>query len=146
VIRFLIDTNVPSELSKPRPSPEVQAWVALYPRSEHAISVITLAEFTKGIAQHSDVLQSERLQLWLDTKLRRWFTDRVLPISAPVAERAGTFIGEHQKAGRHLTMADALIAATAAEYGLTLIARNTRDFQFIDVPLINPWLSPDPVQ
>jgi predicted nucleic acid-binding protein len=146
VIRFLIDTNVPSELNKPRPAPEVEAWVGLYPRGQHAISVITLAEFTKGIAQQPDLLQAMRLQSWLDMKLRRWFGGRVLSVTAPIAERAGTFIGEHQRAGRQLTLADAVIAATAIEHELTLVTRNTRDFKFIDVRIINPWLSADPIQ
>ena len=138
MIRFLLDTNVPSEVRKPHPDDQLSRWLAARPREELELSVITFSEVIKGIAQHSDPVQSEQLQHWFDTVLRRWFDGRVLPVISSIAERAGQMIGEKAKAGRVLALADALIAATAVEHELILVTRNVRDFSGIDVRIINP--------
>lgn len=140
--RYLLDTNVPSELIRPKPSPQVERWVAATSRSSNYFSVISLAEVVRGIAQHSDPIQSAKLQLWLDLKLRRWFAGRLLPLMPQTAELAGRIIGEQQKQGRQISFTDAAIAATALEYDLTLVTRNIRDFKDLGLHRINPWEEP----
>ena len=128
---FLLDTNILSELSRPQPNPHVLAWSARIPRI--AISVITLEELRFGVAAHPGV----RLQRWLDEILLQVAT--VIPVDQAKAEWAGTQRGKQRLIGRTLTQADALIAATAALEGLTLVTRNVRDFQGLGLSLLNPF-------
>ena len=71
--------------------------------------------------------------------MRPWFKERILPVNENVAERWGRLTAEQRRRGRQITMADGLIAATAAEYGLILVTRNVKDFDGLGVPLLNPW-------
>jgi predicted nucleic acid-binding protein len=79
------------------------------------------------------------VQRWLDTALRPWFKGRILPVSEPVAERWGVLTGQFKLKGRPLKVEDGLIAATALEHGLTIVTRNAKDFQSMEVPVVNPW-------
>ena len=63
----------------------------------------------------------------------------ILPVTLAVAERWGTLSGQRRVAGRPLSMADGLIAATALEHGLTLVTRNVNDCENLGVNLLNPW-------
>lgn len=71
--------------------------------------------------------------------MRPWFQGRVLPITETVAERWGRLTSQQRLRGRQITMADGLIAATALEHGLTLVTRNTKDFENLGLSLVNPW-------
>jgi predicted nucleic acid-binding protein len=84
-------------------------------------------------------VQQKRLQTWFDTQIREWFELEILPVTGPIADLTGRLIGRRDLAGRPLALGDALIAATALEYDLTLVTRNTRDFIDIGLRLINPW-------
>lgn len=79
------------------------------------------------------------LQKWLDETLRPWFDQRVLPVTQAIAERMGRLAGEHDNKGLTIAVADALIAATALEWGLVSATRNVKDFVGLDLPLFNPW-------
>ena len=68
------------------------------------------------------------------------FSGRILPATSSIAERWGVLEGQRQLAGRPLHAPDGMIAATALEHGLTLVTRNTKDFESLGVTLINPWL------
>jgi predicted nucleic acid-binding protein len=81
------------------------------------------------------------LQRWLDDTLRPWFDGRILPVTAPVAERWGILAGQSQLKGRVVKVADGLIAATALHHDLTIVTRNVKDFQQLGVAVPNPWES-----
>ena len=66
---------------------------------------------------------------------------RILPVTQKVADRWGVLSGLRQMAGRPLSMADGLIAATALEHGLIIVTRNIRDYEDLGVTLVNPWES-----
>jgi toxin FitB len=138
---FLLDTNVPSELTYPRPSPKVEQWLGKVDDEQLFFSVISLAEICKGIAKLPESKKRTQLQEWLDSTLRPWFGDRVLPVTATIAERMGRWAGEGESAGRTIKIADGLIAATALEHDLTLVTRNVRDFEAFGVAIFNPWES-----
>jgi predicted nucleic acid-binding protein len=79
------------------------------------------------------------LKQWFHTKLIPRFEGRILPVTYAVAEQWGTLDAQAKLKGRAIKTADGLIAATALEYGLTLVTRNVRDFDFLDIPLLDPW-------
>ena len=133
---YLIDTNVLSELRRKLLSPKVVHWFSQRPAGTLYLSVLTLGEILKGIEA---LTESERRLLlldWLETELPAFFSGRILPIDAAVADRWGRLIAQ---AGRPLPAIDSLLAATAALHGFSLVTRNVRDVQGLGVQLINPW-------
>ncbi|MFA5083258.1 MAG: type II toxin-antitoxin system VapC family toxin [Hydrogenophilaceae bacterium] len=133
---YLIDTNVISELVKPLPDANVLRWFEGI--SDHALhlSVLSLGEIRKGVELMPASARREKLRLWLEQDLPGWFEDRLLPVSAPVADRWGRLLAE---AGRPVPAVDSLLAATALGHGLRLVTRNTGDFQFAGLDVVNPW-------
>ena len=133
---YLLDTNVVSELARPRPSPRVLAWFGAVPDHALHVSVLTLGEIRNGVERLRDLHRREKLRLWLESELPVWFGPRVLAIDADVADRWGRLIAA---AGRTLPAVDSLLAATALGHGLRLVTRNTADFDFPDLEVVNPW-------
>jgi len=135
-LSYLIDTNVLSELRRKSPDPGVVAWFDRRPPATLYLSVLTLGEIRKGIEGVVDEARRQSLLDWLETDLPAFFTGRVLPIDAAVADRWGRLLSA---AGRPLPTVDSLLAATALHYGLILVTRNVKDFAGLPVPLFNPW-------
>lgn len=137
---FLLDTNVVSELMKPRPNKRVVRWIDETSEELLHLSVITIGEIRKGI----DLLDPEdprrgALQAWLDGTLRPRFADRLLAFDEFVAERWGQIEALARQLRRTLPTIDAQHAATALHYGLVLATRNTADFRATGVAVFNPW-------
>ncbi len=128
---YLLDTNVVSELMRPRPNPGVADWARGF--GDIVLSVITLEEIEYGLARsHSD-----RIRKWFDEFLDQHIS--ALPLTPEIARRAGRLRAQLQAQGKTRTQADILIAATTQSHGLTLATRNTRDFAGCGVPLFNPF-------
>jgi tRNA(fMet)-specific endonuclease VapC len=136
---FLLDTNVPSELTRPKSDPQVEKWLDDADDEQLFISVVSLGEIFKGLTILPEGKRRQQLQQWLDETLRPWFEGRILPVSEPIAERWGILAGECQLKGRPIKVADGLIAATALEHGLTIVTRNVRDFSGLGMSVYNPW-------
>ncbi len=136
---FLLDTNVLSEVTKPRPEIRVQQWLKDVDDSLLYISVMTLSEILKGITRLDQNTRRALLEQWLDNKLRPWFEGRILPVTQPIAERLGRLAGQQDALGFTLPVADGIIAATALEDKLTVVTRNIKDFTRFQVSLLNPW-------
>jgi predicted nucleic acid-binding protein len=134
---YLIDTNVISELIKPTPHPAVLSFAKTVPESALYLSVLTLGEIQKGIAKLTDSVKQQRLSLWLEQDLPTWFRDRILPIDNETAICWGHL---QANSGRSLPVIDSLLAATAITHRLKLVTRNTSDFIYPALALINPWL------
>ena len=133
---YLVDTNVLSELRRKQPHPHVVAWVEGRPRSALFLSVLTLGEIRKGIEGLDDTPRKQRLTDWLEVELPHYFLGRILGIDARTAQHWGQLMA---RAGRPLPAIDGLLAATALQHGLTLVTRNTRDFDGLPLSLFNPW-------
>lgn len=136
---YLLDTNVVSELRKAasgRAHAGVVAWAASIPTSSLYLSVITLLEIEQGIllVEHRDATQGAVLRQWMDTHVLPAFHGRVLSIDTPVALRCARLHVPSRQSER-----DALIAATALTHHMTVVTRNSRDFQASGVRLLNPW-------
>jgi predicted nucleic acid-binding protein len=136
---FLLDTNIPSELTRSRPDSRVADWLEATDDNSLYVSVITLGEIQKGLTVMPDRRRRLHLQRWLEEELHPWFFGRILPVDEAVAERWGALDGERQLQGLPLNTADGLIVATALEHGLTLVTRNIKDFVGLSVPIFNPW-------
>ena len=136
---FLLDTNVISELVKPRPEPRVTAWIDATDESLLYVSVLTMGEIRKGVTSLLDSARRVALEAWLDSVLALRFAHRTLPIDQAVADRWGRLAAEAAVAKSPLPVIDGLLAATALQHDLTLVTRNTRDVARTRVPLFNPW-------
>jgi len=133
---YLVDTNVLSELRRRQPDAGVVAWMQQRPRQSLYLSVLTLGEIRKGIEQLQDSRRRQSLIDWLEVELPHYFVGRLLSVDALTADRWGHLMA---RAGRPLPAIDGLLAATALQHQLTLVTRNTRDFEGLDLPMINPW-------
>jgi toxin FitB len=137
---FLLDTNVVSELIRPRPSRKVVSWVDATPEALMFLSAITIGEVRKGIDLLAiDDPRRPALQSWLDRDLRLRFTGRLLPFDDGVAERWGQLEAFAKKRRLTVPTIDAQLAATALHHGLTFVTRNTTDIAPTGVPVIDPW-------
>ena len=137
---FLLDTNVISELTKPRPSRKVIAWLESTAEALMHLSVISIGEVRKGIDLLGDGHpRRAALQSWLDRDLRLRFAGRLLAFDDGVAERWGQLEALAKKRRLTLPTIDAQLAATALHHGLTLVTRNTADIAPTGVPTIDPW-------
>jgi len=135
-VKFLLDTNIISELRKrEQANPNVARWVAAIPVEEIGTSVIVLAEIRRGIElkRRRDPDQAHSLDRWF-TQMRSRLGDRVLPIDEPVAE-AWALLGIPDP----LPLIDGLLAATAKVHELTLVTRNVADIARTGVVLLDPF-------
>lgn len=135
---FLLDTNIISELRKPakRRDDRFNAWAGTLSPSETYLSVITLLELRAGIEnkRRHDPRQAAILDSWLDHSVLPAYTGRMLDVDQSVADSAARLHVPNRRPAH-----DALIAATAQVYGLTLVTRNESDFAPMGGSLINPW-------
>jgi predicted nucleic acid-binding protein len=137
---FLIDTNVLSEYNRPGgPNAGVKQWLETTARQTQHVSVLTLAEIQKGIDLLAAGKRRVLLERWLREDLEAWFSGRILSVDGRVGARWASLVAEGARTGRPLPTVDSLIAATALAYDLTVVTRNTRDFEGVGVITINPW-------
>ena len=132
----LLDTNVISEIRKPSADTNVVAWFREQEPTALFLSAITMFELDLGVRrlERRDPLQGAALRRWLDGAVRQSFRGRVLAVDELVARRAAALQVPDPRPDR-----DCFIAATALTHGLRVVTRNTRDFQHLEVELVNPW-------
>ena len=138
-MRYLLDTCVISEVTKPRPTARVLTWLDIQEELSLFLSVITVGELQKGISKLPASRKRRQLQQWVDRELTRRFTGRMLGIDHEVALRWGAMAGAAEQRGQSLPVLDGLLAATALAGGLTLVTRNTAHMQATGVALFDPW-------
>ena len=136
---FLLDTNIVSELVKPKPEANVTEWVENTDESLLYLSVLTLGEIRRGIAALPQSRRRATLEAWLDKDLRARFEGRILVIDQEVADRWGLLTAAARNSGIVLPVIDGLLAATALEHNLTLVTRDTGQIPSISVVVFNPW-------
>src|SRR5437763_13031076 len=139
---WLLDTNVLSELRKPKPEAAVVRFVAGQSLDLLYVSAVTFAEIRFGIELVKDVARRMELNDWLDHKLRPMFEDRVLEISEEIMLKWRLLVEEGRKSGHTFSQPDLIIAATALHHGLTIVSRDTSEYERAGVPVINPWQEP----
>jgi predicted nucleic acid-binding protein len=137
-VSFLLDTNVVSEWTKPRPNLGVRAWLTEADEDQIFLSVVTLAELRHGIER---LIGRRRVSLdeWLRHDLILRFEGRVIPVELAIADEWGRLVARREAQGRPMNAMDALIAATAEVHALTLVTRNNSDFAATVKSILNPW-------
>jgi hypothetical protein len=136
---WLLDTNVLSELRRPRPNAKVVAFLASQPLDRLYVSVVAFAEIRFGIELVPDPARRAELHDWLTLKVRPLFTQRTLPVSEDVMLKWRLLVEEGRKTRYAFSQPDLIIAATALLHGLTVVTRDTGDFEKARAPVINPW-------
>jgi predicted nucleic acid-binding protein len=144
VTGWLLDTNVLSELRRPKPERKVLAFIAAQPLEDLYVSVVTFAEIRFGIETVADVSRRAELGDWFAHKVRPMFEQRVLAISEDVMFKWRLLVEEGRKVRHTFSQPDLFIAATALDQGLTVVSRDVGDYQKARVPVLNPWLDPPP--
>ena len=132
---YLIDTNIISELRRPKRSLPVVRWFGSVEVESLYLSVLTLGELRRGVERLrlKDAVTANALDQWL-TGVRTEFADRILPITDAVTEQWGRL-----SLGQPLPSIDGLLAATALVHQLTVVTRNTADFERSGVECLNPF-------
>jgi toxin FitB len=137
---WLLDTNVIASLAAPTGAPSVKAWASAQDESRMFLSVLTLAEYDKGIHQLPD--EDPRRVRYAANRdaIQARFSGRVLPVSDAVVRRWGALAGRIKRdTGHPPSVIDTLLAATAIEVQLFLVTRNTRDVRHTGAAVFNPW-------
>jgi predicted nucleic acid-binding protein len=137
---FLLDTNFVSELVKPKPEPRVVEWMEAADETLLYLSVLTLGEIRKGMANLPQGRRRTQLETWLNVDLHARFAGRIVPVDEAIADRWGLITAEAKRRQKALPVIDGLLAATALHHNLTVITRNTSDFIDAAVQVLNPWL------
>jgi predicted nucleic acid-binding protein len=131
---YLLDTNVVSELRRPRPHGAVVAWLEGVADADLYLSAVTIGEIQAGIetTREQNAAKAAEIEAWLEQVAQ---TYNILDMNADVFRAWAKLM--HRKSGEIIE--DAMIAATAAVHGLTVVTRNIRDFEGLNVPLLNPF-------
>ncbi len=132
---FLLDTNVVSELRKRRADRQVRTWFAGVAGRDLFLSVLVLGEIRQGVERlrQRDSVAADVLDGWL-SELERGYSERVLPVTAAIADRWG-----HLNVPDPVPTVDGLLAATALVHGMILVTRNVTDVRSTGVPTLNPF-------
>lgn len=136
---WLLDTNILSELRRPKPERKVLAFVAAQPLELLYVSAVTLAEIRFGIELLPDVARRSELNDWLAHNVRPMFEQRVLVITEDIMFKWRLMVEEGRKVGHTFSQPDLIIAATGRHHGLTIVSRDTADYVKAQVTVFNPW-------
>lgn len=137
---WLLDTNIISELRRPKPEPKVTEFIRSQPLEGLFVSIVTFAEIRFGIELLPDVTRRSDLNDWLAHKVRPMFEQRVLAISEDVMFKWRLLVEDGRKAGHTFSQPDLIIAATAQHHGLTVVSRDTKEYVAARVDVFNPWV------
>lgn len=137
---YLLDTDVLSESSNPKPDEAVMSWLDAHDHETY-LSTISLGEMVKGIELLAAGKRKKEIAAWFE-RLDRWSENRLLSPTAKVMREWGHLCARQQRKGRRLPVLDSIIAATALTHDLVLVTRNTADYPS-EVPMINPWNQPE---
>jgi predicted nucleic acid-binding protein len=135
----LLDTNVVSELRKPRPHSRIIDFIGTQPGATLFVTEVTLGEIRYGIETLGDAPRRADLHRWLERNLRPLFAGRVLTITEEVIVRWKTLVIEGRKRGRTFSQPDLFIAAIAAVEDLVVVSRDITEFVEAVIPVFDPW-------
>jgi predicted nucleic acid-binding protein len=135
-VKYLLDTNVISEMEKPGANPKVKAFLNNLPAEDLLISVLSMGEITFGIEQLAPGRKKDDLRGWFQ-RVVNWFENRTVFLDQEAMLEWGRL---RARTKRSLPVIDSLLAASALSRRLTILTRNTKDFEGIEgLSLLNPW-------
>ncbi len=135
----LLDTNVVSELIRKSPHPAVDAWAVGHPLEDLFFSAVGEAELRYGAAILTAGQRQRTLIVKIERMLRDAFEGRVLPFDSDAARDYAQIAAARRSAGRPIAPADCQIAAIARSRGMVVATRNVRDFEDLDIEIVDPW-------
>lgn len=142
--RWLLGTNILSEIRRPKPQPKVIDFVKQQPIESLFVSTVTFAEFRFGIEMLVDAERRAELNEWLTLKVRPMFEGRILEVGEDVMFKWRLLVDVGRKQGHTFTQPDLIIAATAIIHGMTIVTRDTLDYKLTRASIFNPWTDPLP--
>jgi len=140
-VNYLLDTNVLSEWIKSQPDPEVDRWLRTVDEESTCVSVVTFGELRQGVEMMARGRRRDEIESWLEYDLPERFDGRIIDVGLSIAIAWGLLRARTRSAGHPMEGMDAFLAATAQVHGLTLVTRNTKDFERLGISLFNPWLA-----
>lgn len=141
-MKYLLDTNVLSEVRRPAPNRQVMAWLDAVDEDRVHLSVISIAEIARGVGLLPAGRRRSELAHWLELELVQRFEGRLLDVDVQTALVWGEQLASAKQAGIGLSVMDGWIAAAARRHELTLVTRNIKDFAELGLQLLNPWGEP----
>lgn len=137
--KYLLDTNVVSELIRATPAPKVVAWFEETDEDSTFLSVGTLAELRRGVHLLADGKRRQALDEWVVHQLPMRFGFRIFDVDQAVASAWGCMSAVAQRSNRSPSEIDALLAATAQVHDCAIVTRDAKDFSVFGVEVIDPW-------
>jgi len=136
-VKYLLDTNIISEMQKSKCNSSVKAFTDGIPLEDMYICAISIGELCYGMEKLPHGKKKHDLAIWLYTKLPEWFYGRIVSLDTDTMTEWGRI---RARVKRTMPVVDSLIASAAITHHMTLVTRNTKDFQDIEgIILINPW-------
>jgi len=139
VTAYLLDTNVVSELRRPRPSQRVIAFLEGTPLKALFLSDVVMAEIRFGIETIGDMSRRAQLTAWLEGTIRPMYAGRILRLTEDTLLRWRVMLEFCRKRGHVVAEPDLMLAAIAAVNGLTVVTRDTAPFRKLGLDVVNPW-------
>jgi len=136
---WLLDTNVLSEMRRPKPEPRAVDFVSRCPLDQLYVSAVTLAQIRFGIELVDEPNRRAELNDWLTSKVRPMFDHRVLQVTEDIMLKWRLLVEDGRKTGHIFSQPDLIIAATAIHHGLTVVTRDRSEYDKAHVPVVNPW-------
>jgi toxin FitB len=134
-MKYLVDANVLSEVTRPAPSTAVIDWLRTH-EPDLVVTPIVLGEIEYGIGLTTSSSKRKALQQWFEEGLQRL---RILDFDSGTASAWAALLVRLKKKGQAMPVKDSLIAASALQHQLTIVTRNINDFRNVGVPLMNPF-------
>jgi toxin FitB len=138
-MRWLLDTNVISEIRRPRPSRQVETWLASLKKGESLISILNIAELKYSAMSHPDIVKGQELLIWIDSYVRHAFAGYILNIDELVLFRWRVIAREREIRREPAPAVDLLLAAIAIENRIGVATRDIAPFVACGLPVLNPW-------
>ena len=138
-MKYLLDTNIISEFISKIPNEKVIDYILSLDEYDLYLSVITIGEIKTGIEKLDDGSKKNKLLYWLENDLLNRFQNRIVDIDTEVMLQWGTINQRLKQLGKPLPIMDSLIGATSEVKGFILITRNEKDFQNLNIKIVNPF-------
>lgn len=137
---IIVDSNVISELVRPKPHPNVERWArTTHPRQLHTTAICE-AELLAGVALMPPGRRRTELEAAIGEIFNRAFADRILPFSSAAAAHYASVIARRSQLGRPVKQADAQIAAICLLHQAAIAARDAGGFENLGIEIFNPWM------
>lgn len=135
-MNYLLDTNVISETVCDKPKTIVMNWLSSISPDNLYLSVLVTGEIRKGVEQLKICPRRKHIEHWLEHELPVYFRNRILDVTQAIGDCWGKLLGAKKSS---VPAIDSLLAATAIHHNLCLVTRNTKDFQYPNLEIFNPW-------